>query len=787
MTTKKLTQGPTEADLEAEVHGAIRKVFPWLPAGALMHQVRFSFTVGRVRLTIDGAATAAEGRTDVLVQAHGKPLAVLELKRHGVSLTPDDKAQGLSYANVMKPRFPLLILTNGDETQLIEAHSGTPWQPTTFSEEEFAKLVAAAGRAATHDLKQAVSTLMGTNPDVWLQAVRATSQFTIDEMSGSWDDPLYPFVRGFILPRKATMAAAAALRKGQRFLLVRAAPLAGKSNLLRELVLRASNMADMAVLFVVADEGRGIIASIADLLATTLAWPITPDEARHWLMRVSRSGGPALVLAVDGIGSNHDAARRELEDLSSPAFGPQLKLVVTADDTTARRLMQHPSARQGTAIGRRVDTRIAFGRLDDDEFKVAADALWDARLALQHGAAMAAELRVPWVIRALGAHYAPGPDDPPDQAPVLPAQLSLELLAHTRRRFTDAELRRKFHGTAHAVLHDATDAALSPHLKLEATATFVVRRSTLLQHLERPDVDDLMAHGFLKPAIHESGDDVLFVRVPELLASEASRALAASLPGRSREDASEAARWLAILASRLPLGDIIAAQAFMDAAQAAGTLPTAIIDALARTPPRQESVARGTRALMHFPGHGIVEVTLEQDGSFTAEIHGTRQKIDADPGDPPTVLHDFHPWLILSHLAGHHIVCGPQNTRLDLELLGLVGSCRHVLRRPDDILRQHGLATHHLPGYGDIVCHTAGIVEPITFSLFNMLSREGPQQGPWIDRALASNSAALLARLDIALRETSKLLDPVAAPWAARLLRSRVEPALTQALRSAPG
>jgi hypothetical protein len=32
MATTTLTKGPTEADLEAEIHAALRKAFPWLPA-----------------------------------------------------------------------------------------------------------------------------------------------------------------------------------------------------------------------------------------------------------------------------------------------------------------------------------------------------------------------------------------------------------------------------------------------------------------------------------------------------------------------------------------------------------------------------------------------------------------------------------------------------------------------------------------------------------------------------------------------------------------------------------
>jgi hypothetical protein len=139
----------------------------------------------------------------------------------------------------------------------------------------------------------------------------------------------------------------------------------------------------MAVLFVDGDEGRGILQAVADLLASALSWPVTVEEAREWLKKLSRADGPAFVLAVDGIGPDHDAARRELEDLSSSAFGSQLRLVATADDGVAAKLMKHPNGRQKSVIARRVDVEMGIGLLDDDEFGEATETLWSQRMGLQ--------------------------------------------------------------------------------------------------------------------------------------------------------------------------------------------------------------------------------------------------------------------------------------------------------------------------------------------------------------------------------------------------------------------
>jgi hypothetical protein len=151
------------------------------------------------------------------------------------------------------------------------------------------------------------------------------------------------------------------------------------------------------------------------------------------------------------------------------------------------------------------------------------------------------------------------------------------------------------------------------------------------------------------------------------------------------------------------------------------------------------------------------------------------------------LMGDFHAWLILSHLAGQRmgIERDGRTYRLDLALLGKIGGCPRVLRRPDNFLEGRGIQTHPVPGYGEVVCHGAGIIEPITFSLFKVLSTEGPELENWIEDVLDEGSLALLTRVNIALRETAKLADDVRRPWAQRMLAEHISPALNKALQCA--
>jgi len=248
MTASTITAWPTESDLESAIHGAIQHAFPWIPSGSIQHQTKFAFKFGHKTIEVDGAtASKAQSRADIILYRGEQTLAVLELKRESIALTPDDATQGLSYARVCNPSPPLVVVTNGTDTRFFVTYSGQPWTPETPSEEAFQALVSAAALAATADLKKAVETLMGT-ASVWQQAVRQASTETIAELTASWDDASKPFVADFLIPRNATGEILKLLSEGKRLVLVKGVPLAGKSNVLRELVEKTASSGQFSVL-----------------------------------------------------------------------------------------------------------------------------------------------------------------------------------------------------------------------------------------------------------------------------------------------------------------------------------------------------------------------------------------------------------------------------------------------------------------------------------------------------------------------------------------------------------
>lgn len=783
----------TEAQFEAQLRAAILAAFPWLPAAGLVHQRSFTFRFGKATVTVNGDAKSyALARADVLVSFQGEPLAIFELKRPGLKLTADDEQQGLSYARLLQPRPPLVVVSNGQDVRILETDSGEPWRPASKSHATLKALIARGVQVAGGDLKRAVDRLMGSDSAIWAQAVRQATAAGLDERTGGWDEPVQPFVRGFLMSRKATHGTMKLLEAGHRLVTIEGGPLVGKSNVLRELAERTSQNENLVLLYLDADVGLDLFERIALILADALDWPLTADEARRWLTNLSRAGGPTLVLAIDNVGPDRDDLRRDLETLTTNLFGPGLRLVLAVDDTVAEQLVIQRNGRGESALGRRA-ARLSLGQLDNQEFEIAQSHLAASRLTFVDGARHSGELRAPWLLRTMAADAATS-DEYLNQN--LVAAMSpvpgLDLIEHARQTFdVSTAPYARYRELAQSVLADAQDRGRPYELVLELLETFLVRRSTALDHLDVSDLRDMIAAGLIREARSQSGDNVYVIRLPELMASELAQLLSEELPALVRADPGEAAAWLAGAAGNLPLGDVIAAQAVIDAALRNHGLDLQLISALRARPPARKAVTPGTRTATWIRGLGIVDMTHNDDGSLVLAQGGQAHVIkpDEDDLDGPIAFDDFHPFLILSHLAGHAFeVVGAHATpapRADPDLLVGVGSVPMVLRRPGGDPDISAVPAHDIGNDLSVVCHRAGIVEPITWSLVRFFGREPEaMRNQFIDFALDAAEPALLPRLDIALRQTSESADAERAAWAREIRESRLRPLLEQALKA---
>ncbi|MCI0623537.1 MAG: type I restriction enzyme HsdR N-terminal domain-containing protein [Acidobacteria bacterium] len=768
----------TEADLEARMHAVLKLAFPWLPPGAFEHQRHFSVKLNRATVSVDGRSTdRITGRADILISQNGKPLALLELKREGMSLTDDDVNQGLSYARLTVPMAPFVIVSNGVDTRIHVTYSGEQWTPTEHTEQELQQRLVNVGKLAAVDLKDAVNTLMGSDHRYWTSAIKSVSALLIEDRTGSWAEPVAPFVHSFLIRRHATAQVAAALNRGARVVVVHGPPLSGKSNVLRELI-DATQRADSVAVLMIEPSETGVFAALSHLLSSELGWSISSDDTREWLRSISNGKGATLVIALDSIDPALSAVLADLNELASSRFGPALRMVVAVDDSALDGITKKRSGREGNAFGRIAD-EIPLTPLDDIEFRYAQGMLATLRIHVTHGGESVLSLREPWILRAL----VPGdimqfPQDKAHLVVRLPPLVDVEVL-HRAAAFisVNTDTQSSLRLAASAILDQYLESR-NMEVILQGISTFAVDKRRLEETVGDPGIHDLRQRGFLKSGINWAEQPVWLVRVPTLIATHIATVLADRMSHWGEPD--DVAKRLIALAAKLPLGDVIIADALTQRiSRGLGGNLLDLLSALLRRSPVTSSLSPGAKVAFVLSGR-VVHATMIDSGKLAVSSGPKAIEIELETGNFADPMTDPGGWLILSHLAavplGVEIPGEPEPARLDEPLLLEVGQSSVILSRPDGGQDFKAVPVHDIAGHGSIVCHQAGIVEPITWALVKYFIRRGPDASAWIDEAITKESMPLLARISVALRQVAGLAD-TRGEWARTKLSDRVDPA----------
>jgi hypothetical protein len=775
----------TETDFEAELRAAIKYAFPWLPAGSVTHQKTFTFKFGHSSVTVDAEPKdKARARADVLVSHNSRPLAIFELKRHGLALTKEDDEQGLSYARVLHPRPPLVVISNGVKVRTLDTETGKEWKPTAGkSGEALKKLIERAATVAQSDLENAVATLMGSTADVWAQAVRQATSSELEERTGDLDEPLKPFARDFLLARKVTQDVQRLLGAGHRLLMLEGGPLSGKSNVLRELCEVEAKSADHVVLYIDADYDVDPFERIADILGGHLDWRISPEQTKEWLRTLSKQQQPSLILALDNVRPDRPDVRRAVESMTTNSFGQNLKIVVAVDDAVANQLVHSSSSRESSVFGRRA-TRVTVGLLNSKEFAAARQKLRQLDTTFAPGARHSVELRTPWLLRAIVARAVTLPkNSKEDSAISLSPVPGMEVLKHAAYRFdtTDHPF-NLYREMAQALFNDLMDDERPYQLKLELMDTFIIRRNTALEHMHRHDLDAMSDKGLIREARSQSGDNIYVIRLPELMAYELAVHVAALLADEARRDAWDAAEALVRFSSRVPLGDVIAAFAILEMASKNNRQDHGVISALRSMEPTRGAMSSASQLATRIEGLGVVDIVIRDDGKASVRLPDGTEQVHEN-----IAYGDVSAYHILAQLAGYALESDGQApgsnipAREDPELLLDVGSTPFLLRRGGSNIEINSIPVHDIGDDLTTVCHNAGIVEPITWSIVRFLSREDmTERNNLIDEAIDRGRLAMLARIDIALRYMANLADVGVADWANDARTTRVNPAINR-------
>ena len=777
MTATISTTTPTEADLEARINQLIKVALPGLSSAGIKHQLSFSIQFGKKSLTV--RTDSASARADILLTKNNTNLAVLELKRETLPLTEEDARQGLSYARVLHPRPPLVILSNGKETRVLETATGEELKPDSITEEKFVSLISAVASMSRSDVNDSISKLMGTDPKFWTAAFRVATDLTLSELTGDRNSNSV-FLDGFLLPRVATDQVITSLKEN-KLVLVQGTPLSGKTHVIRDLVERLKESEDMVVFYISGDHGEDIFQTIADALTGALGFPITRDIARNWLFNVSQSSGPSLILAIDELSTYKAQWVKSVKDLTSTKFGDRLLTVLAVDEGVAERLLKSESGRGPSQLLKR-SASINVEPLSDKEFEDALRLLSEFRIGFVRGAHYSHDYRSPWLLRAILSNALQSAESKDESLfAILPSIFGQHMMQEASDQEHHFEIKVALRDTAKAILDEVHDKKRSPDLQIQSLNLFVIRRAILNELLIESDKDKLIELGYIKLAEIGDGEIVYVVRTPEFIASMLTNQISDEIIKRVEDDNLDS--YLVELASSLPIGDVIVANAIYKAAIRLEYLPAGLIESLIGRPPKPHNFGPGTKMLLAGPEGKNLKLEILNDGALVAKMDGKTITLsdEEDPELGSNGYSEFHPWLILAHLCHHRMGVESQGGNFISAEAGILlelGKAKMPIRRPEPFDKTRGVLTHDIAKHGSIVCHKIGIVEPITQAIYNLLHREEVFVKSWINAAIDENSFALLARIHLALHVRLQPMGSENPSFLSGLMDEQITPAL---------
>lgn len=782
----------TESDLEARIHAVLLKVFPWLNEASITHQNQFSMKFGHAKVTVDGKDIKSKsGRLDILINYEGKPLVVLELKREGLSLTEDDYKQGLSYARMIEAMPPLVVVTNGVNTKVFRSYDGIELSDDVLEESYFLEVISTVGVVATKDLKDAINTLMGTNDGFWKNALIRTTEGVIADLEGDLSDMLQPFAKKLLIHRKATSEIEALLKKGKKMVILEGPPLSGKSSVLREISINSITKNDSAVLFIEADStNHGLFQNIASSFTKELGWNVNEDDIRNWLSNISKSKTESrVVIAIDGVRLGQDKIRKDIDELVSKVYGSTIQLLITLDDSVTNKWILSSNQRKKTAIGR-VSETVSLSSLDEDEFKHALKELSTHHVAFMRGSEFTKEYRLPWMLRYLVADIAESVEyiDESKYA-VIPSIIGLELFDFAEKQLqSDIKLLSSFSLLAKCIITDVTNTGRSISLRLESMSTFVVQRKTIYKYFDYSEITTLEEDGYLKwTGLDSNSNEIVVVpRLPELVAYSIAIKLSSKFSEKYKKNPESAVQWIIGICSNLPMGEVIGAKAILESAINFDGISLDVINHMLKVKPKKTDIKAGTKAVMHYPGSGLINLEFTVDGNIMASARGKEPaliEIDECEKAQFQTMDGIESWLILSHMCSNKLMMrnDSNNTSIDIvpSLLLEIASCPFVLRRPSSNFLDEIIQTIEVPNYGEIVCNVNGVIEPVTSSLMKIIDNMDTDDADFmVNEAVNRNSLALLYRFDIALGQLSHVSDKVKAEWAVNIRETKINSAI---------
>ncbi len=278
---------------------------------------------GRVSLRI-GRFRFKTGIYDILIKRGDENLFLVEVKAEGKKLTQEDAGQGISYASLIRPLPPFVVLTNGKDWKLYETLTKKEVTKRKISPDSDFKVNLPEGWEA-----EALKYFLGLSVENLLAFSKAQASEELTELIGSKDNPSPKFIPELFVEREALTASFERyVSSPEPVFAVLADSGSGKTCCLCHLTQRLLRE-KRPVLFY---RGTLLKGPLLEAIATDFKWTFSEQVSEVTLVRrlTRLVGDGKLVVVVDAIDEwEYESRSQDILSVAKHFKGTGIKLVAS--------------------------------------------------------------------------------------------------------------------------------------------------------------------------------------------------------------------------------------------------------------------------------------------------------------------------------------------------------------------------------------------------------------------------------------------------------------------------
>lgn len=748
--------GINEATLEARIHKVLSITFPTFREFNIQHQKYFSIRLGHHEVTVDHEAPPSwpvKAKFDILLKSGEQNIILLELKKEGLPLTHEDRDQGISYARLIHPMPPLVLISNGHDNVFYNTYTREQVAKDNVDMDIVQQMTNNSFEIAMNEFKDAVNTLLNRQPEIFSKIINKLSEKNFSIMKGSVDDVLKPICDTFLLPRQGVSKIYNTFQEGNHLIALIGPAFSGKTNILYQFYQTYTNTAQHYVLYIDCQSIQySFFQQLANYFTRETKVNVTKDKIREWFNNsFYEDNSSHLYLMLDNFSDKlQPDVKSEIYEVLDMISGTKHGIIFTMDEISFNKISVVEDRKYASVIGVQ-SKQIHLTLLQKEEYNQAAQIMAENfSIYIQNGGYYASEYRQPRILRQLAALYSlvkflPG------QGTKINAVPDFEFFSFFAGNEIYAKsIHSKYKILATCFLLDDDLRKKFPELKI-ASSTVGALSESIVKEKFHSEFDGILNSGLIVLKEYSCFVPMLIPKVPELLAFYAVDIIVDEIkemidnPENKFEDILD---FFMRKTKSLPYSDLVGTGVMRKLAAIDGVLFSKIIGSFMDDKPEEDDLSSGAQVMLFD----------EKTGPLTIKIPENTE----EPGE----IFDPFAYAVLSQLAGYPMEVtteseDDQGIEFNSYLIQEIGSWNGFIPRYDHTSFTNilGFHVHSIEDVGDIICETSGIIEPIVQSIQKYFLKMPHALENLIERAFEEKNIHLLWRCYLALLGVSTIVD----------------------------